>query len=96
MLRVFTAHFSPVKCSKTIFRKRAKPLASYRESSQSGIFIKVPQEHALYLYLKYQLSAAIELSPNKYNIPVGFNHVPNPLTCRGGGGGGWPGKCTMF
>ena len=48
----------------------------------------MPQEHALYLYLNYQLSAAIELSPNKYNIPVGFNHVPNPLTCPGGGGGG--------
>ena len=40
MLRVFTAHFSPVKCSKTIFRKRAKPLASYRETIQSGNFIK--------------------------------------------------------
>ena len=25
MLRVFRAHFSPVKCSETIFHKRAKP-----------------------------------------------------------------------
>ena len=28
MLRVFIAHFSPVKFSKTIFGQRAKPLAS--------------------------------------------------------------------
>ena len=40
MLRVFTAHFSPVKCSKTIFCKRAKPLASYRGTIQSGNSIK--------------------------------------------------------
>ena len=40
MLRVFTTHFSPVKSSKTIFHKRAEPLASYRETIQSGNFIK--------------------------------------------------------
>ena len=40
MLRIFTAHFSPVKCSKTIFRKRAKPLASYRGTIRSGNSIK--------------------------------------------------------
>ena len=44
---------------------------------------KMPQERAHYLYLKHQLSAESELSPNKYNIPVGFNHAPNPLTWRG-------------
>ena len=30
MLRVFRAHFSPVKCSKTIFCKKAKHLPIYR------------------------------------------------------------------
>ena len=82
MLRVFTAHFSPVKCSKTIFRKRVKPLVWYRGTIQSGHY-KMPQEHAWYLYLKHQLSAASELSPTKYNIPVCFNHAPNPLTWWG-------------
>ena len=43
----------------------------------------MPHERALYLYLKHQLSGASELSPNKYNIQVGFNKGPNPLT--------WPG-----
>ena len=36
----------------------------------------MPQEGARYLYLKHQLSAASELSHNKYDIPVGFNHAP--------------------
>ena len=42
MLRVFIAHFSPVKFSKTIFSKRAKPLASLRGTIQSVNSIKCP------------------------------------------------------
>ena len=82
MLRVFTAHFSPVKCSKTTFHKRAKTLASYRGTIQSGNSIKCHM-NAPDTYIKHQLSGASELSPNKYNIPFGFNHAPNPLTWRG-------------
>ena len=40
------------------------------------------KERACYLNLKHQLSVAGDLSPNKYYIPVGFNHAPNPLTWR--------------
>ena len=44
MLRVFKAQFSPVKCSETIFCKRAKPLASYRGTIQSENSIKCPMK----------------------------------------------------
>ena len=84
MLHVFTALFSSVKCSKLIFYKRAIPLASYRGTIQSGNSIKCIM-NAPDTYLKHQLSGASELSPNKYNIPVGFNHAPYPLTWGGGG-----------
>ena len=82
MLRVLTAHFSPVKRSKTIFRKRAKPLASYRETIQSGNFIKCPK-NAPDTYIS-SISFLLQVSsPDKFNIPVGFNHAPNPLTWLG-------------
>ena len=76
MLRVFGTQFSPVKCSKTIFRKRAEPLAPYRRT----IYGPLP-EFELYkmrLVLISQASAFCsgELSPNKYNVQVGFNHAP--------------------
>ena len=82
MPRVFTAHFSPMKCSKTIFRKRAKPLASYRGTIQSGNSIKclrnAPDTHILSISFLLQVSS----------LPISIiyqcvNHVPNPLTWRG-------------
>ena len=82
MLRVFTDHFSPVKCSKTISAKRPNPRFHTGGYSEWEIY-KMHQERARYLYLKHQLFAASELSPNKFNIPVGFNHAPNPLTWLG-------------
>ena len=82
MLRVFTAHFSPVKCSKTISTKGPNPWLYIGGYSEWGLY-KMPQERALYLYLKHQLSAASELSPNKQYIPVGYYHASNPLTWQG-------------
>ena len=81
MLSVFTAHFSPVKCSKTIFLKKAKPLASYRGTIQSGNSIKCPR-NASDTYIS-SISFLLQLSTNKTYIQVGFNHKHNPLTWRG-------------
>ena len=84
MLRVFTAPFSPVKCSKTIFCKRAKPLASNRGTIQNRNSIKCARNAPdTYISSIDQLSAASELSPNNNNIPVIFNHAQNPLTWLG-------------
>ena len=69
-------------CLHSSFRKRAKPLASYRETIQSGNFIKCPK-NAPDTYIS-SISFLLQVSsPNKLNIPVGFNHAPNPLTWRG-------------
>ena len=50
MLRVLNAYFSPVKCFKTSFHKRAKPLAPYRGSICRPLpeyeLYKMPQERA--------------------------------------------------
>ena len=82
MLRVFTAQLSPVKCSKTIFRKRAKTLASYRGTIQSGNSIKCPMK-APDTYIS-SISFLVQVSSLPISmIPVGFNHAPNSLTWRG-------------
>ena len=60
MLRVIIAHFSPVKPSKTIFHKRAKPLASYKGTIQSANSIKCPWNvPALYISsISFQLQVS--------------------------------------
>ena len=67
MLRVFRAHLSPVKCSKTIFSKRAKSLAPYRGTMCRYLLecelYKMPQERAWYFYLKHQLSVQVNSVP---------------------------------
>ena len=50
MLRVITAHFSPVKCSKTIFRKRAKPLVSYKGTIQMGTLYNAPGTRLILIF----------------------------------------------
>ena len=46
----------------------------------NSILVRVAKLLRLSIYLKHQLSAASELSPNKYKLLVGFNHVPKYLT----------------
>ena len=46
MLRVFIGHFSPVQFSKTIFCKRAKPLAYKKEDFPECELYKMPLERA--------------------------------------------------
>ena len=83
MLRVFIAHFRPVKFSKNHFPKKGQTPGFIKGDYTECELCKMPLESARSLYLKHQLSAASELSPNEYNVPVGFNHTPYPLTWCG-------------
>ena len=86
MLRVFTAHFSPVKCSQTIFCKRARPLASYRGTIQSGNSIKCPMmAHDTYIS---SICFLVQVSSLPISIIYQSVLTTHPISWHGGGKAG--------
>ena len=83
MLRVFIAHFSPVKCSKTIFRKRAKPLVWYRGTIQSGHSIKCPR-NTPDTYIS-SISFLLQVSSLPISIIYQYVLATHPIPWHGGG-----------
>ena len=86
ILRVFTAHFSPVKCSKTIYRKMTKPLASYRGTIQSGNSIKCPR-YAPDTYIS-SISFLLQVCSLPINIIYQSVLTTRPIPGHGGGQAG--------
>ena len=72
MLRVFIAHFSPVKFSKTIFGQKGQTPGFIKGDYSECQLYKMPLKRAWSIYLKNLLSATSELFPN---LAWQMNHV---------------------
>ena len=85
MLRVVRTHFIPAKALKP-FSAKGSRLARYRGTICRPFpeceLYKMPQKRADILISQASAFCSGELSPNKYNVPVGLYHAPNSLTWR--------------